>query len=100
MTIQKSSQRVNSNSGIALSESILNHLTALKAFDSATSLSKHALACRKHSNLNIVRSNILLGIMGKTSYCDISRHANDSLFTHILNGAAPSEETYRQRLEK
>lgn len=100
MIIEKSCQKVNSNSGILLAKPLLDGLSELQKFDSVTPVSKRASSCRRHTNQGIIRSNILLGVMGKSSYCDISRHESDSLFAHVLGGNVASQETYRQRLEK
>ena len=61
--------------------------------------SRKSLSCQTYSNAGIVKAQVALMTLGKSSYCDIAAHQKDDLFADAIGEDVPSEPTFRQRIE-
>lgn len=97
MIVQKSTQDVNSNAGIFLAKQLLDRMGGFSRFDGWQKAAR-SVPCQRYSNSQIVKAQVALMSLGKTSFSDIAAHQRDDLFADAIRGEVPSEPTFRQRL--
>ena len=93
--LMQGSEEINSNGGLSFVKRLLDGNARMKDWDAE--LPAAANSCYPTSA--IVRSAIGLMTAGNSSYADIQKFRSDFLFCRIVGGAAPSQETLRQRLD-
>ncbi|MGI6354213.1 MAG: IS1380 family transposase [Lentisphaeria bacterium] len=89
------SEEINSNGGFSFVKKQLDGNAHMKDWDAALPAAPNSC----YSTSAIVRSAIGLMTAGNSSYADIQKFRSDFLFCRIVGGAAPSQETLRQRLD-
>ena len=95
MKLMQSSEEINSNGGLSFVKKLLDGNAHMQDWDSALPAAPNSC----YSTSAIVRSTIGLMTVGNSSYADIEKFRSDFLFCRIVGGAAPSQETLRQRLD-
>ena len=83
MIIENSMQNVNGNAGIFLAKQVLDKAASFKKFDERCNKPK-SRTCQTYSNSSIIKSQVALMVLGKTSYCDIVAHQKDDLFADAI----------------
>ena len=97
MIVQKSSQNVNSNAGVFLAKQLLDRMGGFSRFDGWQKAAR-SVPCQRYSNSSLVKAQVALMALGKTTFSDIAAHQRDDLFADAICGDVPSEPTFRQRL--
>ena len=97
MILQKSTQNVNSNAGVFLAKQLLDRMGGFSRFDGWQKAAR-SVPCQRYSNSSLVKAQVALMSLGKTSFSDIAAHQRDDLFADAIRGDVPSEPTFRQRL--
>ena len=97
MIVQKSAQNVNSNAGVFLAKQLLDRMGGFSRFD-GWQKSERSVPCQRYSNSSLVKAQVALMSLGKTSFADIAAHQQDDLFADAIRGDVPSEPTFRQRI--
>ena len=96
MIVQKSSQNVNSNAGVFLAKQLLDRMGGFSRFDGWQKAAR-SVPCQRYSNSSLVKAQVALMALGKTTFSDIAAHQQDDLFADAICGDVPSEPTFRQR---
>ena len=97
MILQKSTQNVNSNAGVFLAKQLLDRMGGFSRFDGWQKAAR-SVPCQRYSNSSLVKAQVALMALGKTTFSDIAAHQRDDLFADAICGEVPSEPTFRQRL--
>ena len=97
MILQRSTQNVNSNAGVFLAKQLLDRMGGFSRFDDWQKAAR-SVPCQRYSNSSLVKAQVALMSLGKTSFSDIAAHQRDDLFADAIRGDVPSEPTFRQRL--
>jgi hypothetical protein len=95
LKLMQGSEEINSNGGFSFVKKQLDGNAHMKDWDAALPAAPNSC----YSTSAIVRSAIGLMTAGNSSYADIQKFRSDFLFCRIVGGAAPSQETLRQRLD-
>jgi hypothetical protein len=95
LKLMQGSEEINSNGGFSFVKKQLDGNAHMKDWDAALPAAPNSC----YSTSAIVRSAIGLMTAGTSSYADIQKFRSDFLFCRIVGGAAPSQETLRQRLD-
>ena len=95
LKLMQGSEEINSNGGFSFVKKQLDGNAHMKDWDAALPAAPNSC----YSTSAIVRSAIGLMTVGNSSYADIEKFRSDFLFCRIVGGAAPSQETLRQRLD-
>ncbi len=91
----QSSEDINSNGGFSFIGRLLDSNKAMALWDRLLSAARNSL----YATSGLVRCAVGLMAAGEPDYADIEKFRHDSLFRMLSGGAAPSQETFRQRLD-
>ena len=88
MIVQKSSQNVNSNAGVFLAgvflaKQLLDRMGGFSRFDGWQKAAR-SLAFQRYSNSSLVKAQVALMALGKTTFSDIAAHQRDNLFADAI----------------
>ncbi len=92
----QSSEEINSNGGFSFINKLLNDNKGMDCWDSLLPAARNSL----YSTSNIIRSLIGIQTAGECGYTDIEKFRGDVLFRELAGGKVPSEESFRQRLDR
>ena len=86
MILQKSTQNVNSNAGVFLAKQLLDRMGGFSRFDGWQKAAR-SVPCQRYSNSSLVKAQVALMALGKTTFSDIAAHQRDDLFAGAICGS-------------
>ncbi len=92
----QSSEEINSNGGFSFIKKLLDGNCGMPLRDSHLPAARNS----RYSTASIVRSLVGIQTAGECDYADVGKFRNDFLFREFAGGMVPSEESFRQRLDR
>ena len=92
----QSSEEINSNGGFSFIKKLLDGNSGMPQWEILLPAARNS----RYPTSTIVRSLIGIQTAGGCDYADIEKFLDDFLFRELAGGKTPSEESFRQRLDR
>ena len=92
----QSSEEINSNGGFSFIKKLLDGNSGMRMWDSLLPAARNS----RYSTGAVIRSLVGIQSAGECDYADIGKFRDDFLFRELVGGRAPSEESFRQRMDR